>query len=160
MGPGDQNPHLGASIHSGRGVVSLTPYPGLPSLYMAHDAIAIQQTGDWYFNFEYARELERGFQDREDLFNPFLLSYDLHRRTAISIAASTEPHHVSEVDGMREAEVTRRASLIAASPHADRLVTALVAAADQFIVRRGESQKLNSIALSLKIKSMVEAGSL
>jgi predicted glycogen debranching enzyme len=134
-----RNDALDPSIHSDAGVVSFTPYPGLPSLHMAHDATAIQRTGDWYFNFEYARELERGFQDRDDLFNPFLLSYDLQRRTAISIVASTEPHHVSEVDGLREAEVARRASLIAASPDPGRLVTALVAAADQFIVRRDES---------------------
>jgi predicted glycogen debranching enzyme len=38
--------------------------------------------------------------------------------------------------------VTRRASLVAASPDAGRLVTALVAAADQFIVRRGGSHTI------------------
>jgi predicted glycogen debranching enzyme len=133
------NDALDPSIHRDAGVVSFTPYPGLPSLHMAHDATAIQQTGDWYFHFQYEREVERSFQDREDLFNPLLLSYDLQGRTAISIVASTEPHHLSGVDGLREAEVTRRASLVAASPDASRLVTALVAAADQFIVRRDES---------------------
>jgi predicted glycogen debranching enzyme len=133
------NDALDPSIRIDAGIVSFTPYQGLPTLHLAHDATAVQKTGDWYFNFEYARELERGFQDREDLFNPFLLSYDLQRRTAISIVASTEPHHLSEVDGLREAEVNRRASLIASSPGAGRLVTTLVAAADQFIVRRGES---------------------
>jgi predicted glycogen debranching enzyme len=136
------NDALDPSIHSDAGFVSFTPYAGLPSLHIAHDATAIQRTGDWYFNFEYERELDRGFHDREDLFNPLLLSYDLRRRTAISIVTSTEPHHVSEVVGLREAEVTRRAAIVAASPHAGRLVTSLVAAADQFIVRRGESHTI------------------
>src|SRR5579872_5085800 len=46
------NDALDPSIHSDPGVVSFTPYAGLPSLHIAHDA-TVQTTGTWYFNFEY-----------------------------------------------------------------------------------------------------------
>jgi predicted glycogen debranching enzyme len=51
-----RNDALDPSLHIVAGVVSFTPYAGLPSLHIAHDSTAVQQTGDWYFNFEYERE--------------------------------------------------------------------------------------------------------
>ncbi len=103
----------------------------------------VQQTGDWYFNFEYERELERGFEDREDLFNPLLLSYaTFSQGSAISIVSSTEPHTMCR---RRPGCARRRWSGARPSsrrPAADRLVTSLVAAADQFIVRRDESHTI------------------
>jgi predicted glycogen debranching enzyme len=137
-----RNDALNPLFQDDAGVVSLTPYAGLPSLHIAHKATAIQATGDWYFNFEYAVEQERGFYDREDLFNPLILSYELQPKAVISIVASTERRHISEAVNMRQAEVNRRASLAAAKPYLDPLITPLAAAADQFIVRRGESQTI------------------
>ena len=35
------------------------------------------KTGDWYRNFEYDAERERGLDFSEDLFNPLVLRFDL-----------------------------------------------------------------------------------
>src|SRR4051794_8916149 len=35
---------------------SITPYQGLPTLYMAHNAAHAEPTADWYRNFEYEQE--------------------------------------------------------------------------------------------------------
>jgi predicted glycogen debranching enzyme len=127
-----RNDGLDPSIQDEAGVITLAPYAGLAPLYLSHDA-TVEPTGDWYFNFEYDIELERGFDDREDLFNPLVARYDVCGDTTVTIIASTERHAVTEAAGMRRSEVERRA-VIGAAP--------LVAAADQFIVKRGELETI------------------
>jgi predicted glycogen debranching enzyme len=133
-----RNDALNPAVQNEGGVVTLAPYAGLPSLHIAHDATEVAATGDWYLNFEYDIELERGFTDREDLFNPFVAHYDASPGRTVTIIASTERHQVAEAAAMRQRELTRRAAIVAASPSSDSLTTSLVAAADQFIVKRGE----------------------
>jgi len=70
------------------------------------------------------------------LFNPFLLKFDMTERSSASIIASTEIHDARDIEEYQQAEIMRRAEIIAASPHEDQLVCALVAAADQYIVAR------------------------
>jgi glycogen debranching enzyme len=101
------------------GSVKLTPYAGLPSLYLNHSGADIQPAGYWFRNLEYDRERERGLDFREDLFNPLVLVFDLSREASASVVASTE---------RRSAQVPAPAPL-SESP--------LVRAAGQFIVRRG-----------------------
>jgi predicted glycogen debranching enzyme len=60
------NPH----VVSEAGIASVTPYTGLPTLYLAHDAREIDTTGYWYRNFELETERERGLDFKEDLFAP------------------------------------------------------------------------------------------
>jgi glycogen debranching enzyme len=101
--------------------VKLTPYPGLPSLYLNHSGADIQPAGYWFRNFEYDRERERGLDFREDLFNPLVLTFDLHRDATASVVASTERHP------------TRR---IASAPSGGA-VPLLARAAERFLVERG-----------------------
>src|SRR5262245_60601007 len=61
-------------------LVSVRPYRDLPDLYFAHDGDAVNPQGYWYKNFEYAVERERGLDFIEDLFNPFMLRFDLNAR--------------------------------------------------------------------------------
>lgn len=137
-----RNDALNPAIQSQDGVVTLTPYAGLPSLHIAHDATEVRPTGDWYFNFEYDIELERGFTDREDLFNPFVADYDANSGRTVTIIASTERHQVAEAPAMRQRELDRRAAVVAASPSHDSLITSLMAAADQFLVKRGDRETI------------------
>jgi glycogen debranching enzyme len=99
--------------------VKLTPYTGLPSLYLNHSGADIQPAGVWFRNFEYDRERERGLDFREDLFNPLVLAFDLHRNSSASVVAST---------GRRSAQATAPAP--SNGPP-------LARAAGQFIVQRG-----------------------
>ncbi|MEX2264165.1 MAG: amylo-alpha-1,6-glucosidase [Bryobacteraceae bacterium] len=120
-------------VTAGRAVV--TPYRSLPSLHFAHDASELDLTGHWYENFEYGAEQERGLDYREDLFNPFVARFN---GGAATIIASTERRDAAQAAELRRSEVQRRAEVVARSPSAEPLVQALVAAADQFIVKRGD----------------------
>lgn len=119
-------------------LVSLQPYPGLPRLYFAHDAAQLQEQGYWYRNFLYRVEQERGLDSREDLFNPFVLSWKLSDKQSATVIASTEQKDIPEAPAVRKTELQRRQELVASSPVDDPLVRALIVAADQFLVRRGD----------------------
>src|SRR6516165_5226480 len=71
-----ENGAIDRSLEIGDGSVTVSPYHGLPPLHLAHSQGEVQATGDWYRNFEYAIEQERGLDYREDLFNPLLLLFD------------------------------------------------------------------------------------
>src|SRR5262249_14401147 len=124
------------------GQASISPYFGLPTLHFAHDASNLRETGDWFYTFEYDVERERGLDFQEDLFNPFVLTFDLASRRTATIIASTEPHEAIEAPSIRRAEVERRTALVAASPSSDPFVQDLVAAASQFLVKRGDLQTI------------------
>ena len=119
-------------------LVSLQPYSGLPRLYFAHDAAHLQEQGYWYRNFFYRVEQERGLDYQEDLFNPFVLTWKLSDNQNATVIASTEQKDIRQASTARKAELQRRQELVASSPIDDPLVRALTAAADQFLVRRGE----------------------
>ncbi len=119
------------------GSASVNPYEGLPTLYFAHDAAELEPTGEWYFNFEYDVERERGLDFSEDLFNPFAARFTFGRRASATIIASTALHQASEAPALRKSETERRAALVAALPSKEPFARCLAAAADQFIVDRG-----------------------
>jgi predicted glycogen debranching enzyme len=135
-----ENDAIRRELHIEPGQVAMTPYAGLPTLYLAHDADAVEPAGDWYRAFEYAAERERGLDWVEDLFQPCTLRFDLGQRSQAAVIASTAPHDVRGVAAYRRAEVARRRALWAAAPSDDPCVRTLMAAADQFIVARGAQQ--------------------
>ena len=57
--------------------VMLQPVRNLPPVYFQHCEASVERTGYWYRDFEYAIEKERGFDFRENLFQPFALKFDL-----------------------------------------------------------------------------------
>jgi predicted glycogen debranching enzyme len=132
-----ENGALNGSVGQEPGLAALAPYPGLPTLYLAHNALDLQPSGDWYRNFEYDAERERGLDYQEDLFCPLLFRFDLDASKAASILASTEPHDVARAAEYRAAEIARRKSLREGAPAADDFTRALAVAADQYLVARG-----------------------
>lgn len=122
------------------GVASVTPYAGLPTLHLAHDASAVDVTGDWYRSFEYAVERARGLDFREDLYQPCTLTFDLTPTGRAAIVASTARHAASEADALLRAEVTRRAAL--ASAGSDEMERTLLVSGDQYVVRRGAGKSV------------------
>src|SRR5216683_426160 len=71
------NGSLNSKVEVLDGVASVTPYAGLPTLYLAHNAKQLEEGSGWYRNFEYDAERERGLDFVEDLFNPLVLHFDL-----------------------------------------------------------------------------------
>jgi predicted glycogen debranching enzyme len=51
-----ENPVFNREVKISIGQASITPYPGLPTLYLAHNAAAVETNGDWYRRFQYDDE--------------------------------------------------------------------------------------------------------
>jgi predicted glycogen debranching enzyme len=118
------------------GLINLSLQRGEPSLLLAHDALRVHAESIWYRNFEYAEERARGFDFREDLFNPCSLSFDLHGGETYNLIASTEQHEAHEAAEIEEHERARR-RVITETRVGDDYRRTLYNAAEQFIVRRG-----------------------
>ena len=136
-----ENTAISREVSATTNLASVKPYSGLPRLYLAHEGHAIP-TRDWYRNFEYEAELERGLDYREDLFSPFALQIDFGNAKTSSLIVSTEPHDIGEAESMCNRERARRNQLIAHSLNDDSVVQALTLAADQFIVSRGDHKTI------------------
>ncbi|MEO7660599.1 MAG: amylo-alpha-1,6-glucosidase [Pyrinomonadaceae bacterium] len=130
--------NFGTEYENSADLVSIEPYPEMPRLYLAHNANAVEPTGYWYRDFEYAIERERGFDFSEDLFQPFSLRFDLSKKAVV--IASTEPKQLTDADGFEIAEIERRRELDRMAGANDDLRSQLVQAADQFIVARGSGK--------------------
>ena len=115
--------------------VSVQPFAEMPKLFFVHNAEKTETTGFWYYNFEYAIEKERGFDFREDLFQPFALKFDL--ANSATVIVSTEKQDFTNAEKFEKTEIERRKSLIKTAKAKDDFTKQLVLAADQFIVSRG-----------------------
>ena len=135
-----ENDALDPHVQSDPGAATVAPYQGLPALHVAHDADELDTTHYWFRNFEYAVERERGLDFAEDLFSPFALRFDLTRRKTATVIASTERRDVRRVSQYRQAEINRRKAVLTASVIDEEFVRTLVAAADQYIVARGDQR--------------------
>ncbi len=123
-------------------VATLTPYRNLPSLHLAHNADSLDASGSWFYNFEYERERERGLDYREDLYNPFVLNFELGKAVSPSIIASLDQHDVAEAKVLQERELSRRTKIVGSSPADDTFTRLLTSAADQFIVARDRQESV------------------
>jgi len=131
-----ENTSLNPRVEIEPGLASVAPYAGLPTLYLAHDAQEIDTAGYWYRNFELEVERERGLDFKEDLFAPLSLKFDLSVCREAAIIASTEALQVCDAARYRQNEIERRAGVVDSAPNEDKLVRALFAAADQYVVAR------------------------
>ncbi|MGI9167162.1 MAG: amylo-alpha-1,6-glucosidase [Pyrinomonadaceae bacterium] len=135
-----ENGTLNRKVETENGITSVHPYADLPILYFAYDDAQLEASGDWYRNFEYEVERERGLDFTEDLFSPFAMTFDLYRHRRARIIASTERFDIRMAEGIRQTETSRRKAVAPASPKANNLLRSLFSAADQFIVARGEQK--------------------
>jgi predicted glycogen debranching enzyme len=119
-------------------IVSVAPSAEFPALFFTHNAGRVEKTSFWYRDFEYAIEKERGFDFREDLFQPFALQFDLEK--AASVVVSTQIDAVYKVGQLEAGELARREDLIVKADAKDDFEAQLALAADQFIVSRGNGK--------------------
>lgn len=129
--------HVNRDVQVEENLVSVEPILDLPTLYFAHDGGVVEQTGYWYRNFELDIERERGFDFTEDLFNHFVLKFDLGERNKINVVVSTEKRDASRANELREYEIKRRQDVIETTNFEDEFLQQLALAANQYIVARG-----------------------
>ncbi|HET7542689.1 MAG TPA: amylo-alpha-1,6-glucosidase [Polyangiaceae bacterium] len=134
-----ENADFGFEPEQRGGRLRFSPYPGVPSIDMLSNG-AYQQKPEWYRNFRYTEEAERGLDCDEDLAAPGILSFDLSNGPAIWISsASTPGEPLPEglsaerfFDDARRRELARRGAF--ASP--------LERAADSYLVARGQGRTI------------------
>src|SRR5438445_8386854 len=122
-----ENSALNSRVEIEVGRASVAPYADLPTLYFAHDSGEIAPHGNWYRNFEYRVEQERGLDFHEDLYQPALLRFPLFDTGRATVIASTELHEAEEAPTLRHREIARRAAVVANSPLQTPVVQALTA---------------------------------
>ncbi len=118
-----ENTAINSAVEQIPGCAILRPYGDLPPLCLNHTTAEVEVTGHWYRRFQCAVEQERGLDFEEDLFQPLVLRFTLTEPAVV--AASTQ---VRAPVGPEQRERARRQGLGGR----------LQAAADQFLVRRGE----------------------
>ena len=120
--------------------VMMRPVPEMPPICFRHNASDVEPTGYWYHDFEYAIERERGFDYREDLFQPFALKFD--NTASAAVIVSTEPLENNDAAKLEKAEMKRRSALMKTAGAKDDFTKQLTLAADQFVVSRGEGHTI------------------
>jgi len=123
-----QNTSFNRELTETPGHFSIQPYASLPPLHFAHTASSLNACNEWFLNFEYPLERERGLDFHEDLYCPCVLEFDLAPDKPAVVIASLSPHAAADSASLKARELERRREL--SEP--------LTAAASQFVVRRGE----------------------
>lgn len=76
---------------------SLQPYASLPRLHFCFQRMGVTNVGQWYRQFDYHHERERGLEHQEDLFCPFELQTDLSSDQAAQLAVGLHPDAPFEI---------------------------------------------------------------
>jgi glycogen debranching enzyme len=162
-----ENDAIDRTAKVGPGLVEIRPYEGLPSLFFHHEA-SFEPDGLWYRRFEYARELERGFEGHEDLFSHGTFELDVSRDDVLQylyVALEREKIDAAAVGALESRELARRQERAARAARArhrqshasgdyarpataaapdrwsETFATRLAEAAEQFLVTRADGSR-------------------
>lgn len=106
-----QNPALRVRTFSAQQGFSISPYEGMPSLYMqVKGNFEFLPAPDWYRDVKYLVEEERGFPCTEDLFMPGVFDIQMTPGQSILMAASTSEVK-EDLQELWDNETGRRATL-------------------------------------------------
>lgn len=125
-----------AQTGSNAGCVSWQPYGDRPRIHATTNGV-YTHAPDWYRNFCYVRERERGLDFSEDLGTPGVFSFDLAEAQAVMILSASNPttaHAVatSDADQLAGVEEQRR----------NAFGSRLQRSADAYVVQRNEGRTI------------------
>jgi len=126
-----ENPTFKFEAETGYGRFVFNPYPGLPSIFVHTSAIYSHQP-EWYRNFLYAAERDRGLDCVEDLASPGIFRWDLTKGEASLRLETGEQQAGPDALELRASECRRR------SGYPSRLDRA----ADAYVVKRGAGKTI------------------
>ena len=133
-----ENPVFDTSIAHDGDRISLAPYPGLPEISI-HSNGRFTARPEWYRNFLYQREHERGLDCVEDLVMPGSFELDLAAAEGLMVFSSSlsslpeDAPSVNELFHAIERDERRRR---------DTFPSGLHRKADSFFVRRGDGRTI------------------
>jgi predicted glycogen debranching enzyme len=133
-----QNPVFNFGVERSVNKVVWRPYEGVPAV-IAFSNGEYQHEPEWYNNYFYALERERGLEDTEDLAAPGIFRFNLSAQEGVlllcaeghdyAVASNGDSPHAIFAN-LRQAELERRA----------RFATPLHRSADQYLVERCEGR--------------------
>ncbi|MFQ5811485.1 MAG: amylo-alpha-1,6-glucosidase, partial [Armatimonadota bacterium] len=131
-------------VHSVADGIGLWPYGPDTAVYVTCPGGSFEGAPEWYYSFQYPREMDRGLDHEEDLFSPGYFTATLEAGESISVLAGHEEATNVDVERAAAEERGRREQLIAPFATAGSATQQLALAADQFLVRRN-GERLRSI---------------
>jgi predicted glycogen debranching enzyme len=130
--------NLEADTHFSRveGGIKVKLYQALPELNLqVSKKSEFVPIPDWYRNIEYIKEFERGYDSLEDLYVPGYFEVSIEKGESIIFSASTLEGKSSGLKAKFTRESNKRIPR-------DTLVNNLLNAAQQFILKKGESTEM------------------
>ena len=107
-------------------------YDGFPWLHMQlnKEASEFIAAPDWYYNFEYTKELARGYDGYEDLLSTGYFEFKIKKGESVIFSAATDliatPESITEIYAQQLAHRTHKIEFLSCLQHSAR----------QFIIRR------------------------
>lgn len=118
--------------------ISSKMYNGYPTLHMQiNKKNEFVANPDWYYNIEYTKELERGYEYQEDLFTPGYFEMPIKKGESIVFVASLKEQTSNTFLRRFEKELSLR-------PPKDNYINCLRNSASQFIIRNGKDTEIVS----------------
>ncbi len=116
--------------------IRMSLYPGYSYLHMQFSkAPEYTHVPDWYYNIEYQKEMDRGYEYQEDLMVPGFFEVDIEKGETITFSAGTSEINPASIKKRYNSEIKSRI------PRSN-FENCLVNAAQQFIVRRGNRTEI------------------
>lgn len=113
-------------------------YPGFPWLYIQtnREDAEFVPAPDWYYDFEYQRDLIRGYDGHEDLMTTGYFEIDIKKGESVIFSASTdEMGSARTIDEVYEASIARRT-------HKVDFISCLRHSARQFLIGSSDGKKV------------------
>lgn len=118
--------------------IKLKLYTGFSDLYMQLTRKAeFVQAPDWYYNIEYLREMERGYEFNEDLYCPGYFKLPIKKSDTIIFSAGLSEIAPRTLSGLFTREAKKRPAL-------HNFKDCLENAASQFIVKTDNGTEVNA----------------
>ena len=131
--------------HDGHGKLTVTPKPGISPFYIYMTGRMFKAKRDWYRNFEYNQEKERGLDFSEDAFCIGEIEYDLAPGDKKYLIMTTDHHLPDGTPASWKAyEKLRLRELV--NGVEDTFLHDLIISGDQFLVWRLSSRSHSLIA--------------
>src|SRR6266581_8184006 len=127
--------------------VSWQPYPGLPGVTAGVPGVSVITNGSyshephWYYNFLYEEERNRGLDCEEDLAAPGVFEWNLAERKAALVLTTKEYAAANLSVGVKPLELLNERR-DREQKRREKFPSRLHAAADAYIVRRGEGKTI------------------
>ncbi len=129
------------SADGANGRITFQTYDGVPSVSIFSNG-RYTHAPDWYRNFLYTEEAERGLDATEDLASPGVFRWELGRDERAVWILAAEPHAARESQRQPDVEARYEHERKAESERRHAFASPLDRAADAYVVRRGQGRTI------------------